>query len=106
MLEQRGSERRTARQDYVDAILCLDAANAADDVRSNPLERTPVEGLPFVGDDILRRRVQPVGDWTLRCLSLILQDCDTAQTSRRMKRCHPDRWKPESRRRARYVRRS
>ena len=36
MLEQRGSERRTARQDYVDAILCLDAANAADDVRSIP----------------------------------------------------------------------
>ena len=49
MFEQRRCQRGAAREDKVRAVLRLDAANALDDVRSNALERAPLQDFPDGG---------------------------------------------------------
>jgi hypothetical protein len=64
LLEQNRRQCGAAREDEIGAVLRLETAKSLDEVRSNPLERTPGKTLRAVGRDILRRRVEavPIGE--------------------------------------------
>src|ERR1051325_8169408 len=60
MFEECRWQRRATREDKARTVLRLDAANARDEVRSNPLERAPCKTFRTVGSDVLRRRIEAV----------------------------------------------
>src|SRR3989442_13102295 len=68
MFEQRRCQRGATPQDKVRAVLRLDTANALDDVRSKPLERTPFKTFRTVGSDIFCCRIEAVRHRTARRL--------------------------------------
>src|SRR3982751_6026357 len=68
MLEQRRCQRGASPEDNVPVALRLDAADAFDDVRSNALERTPLETFRAMRGDILLCRVETVHRRTARRL--------------------------------------
>src|SRR2546423_10867450 len=68
MFEQRRCQSGATPEDKVPVALGLDAAKPGDDVRSNALERTPLETLRPVGSDILLCRIETVHSRTARRL--------------------------------------
>ena len=68
MFEQHRGQRRTTPDDQVrpGLCLCLDAANALDDVRSKILDRPLFKTLRPVGRDVFRRRIYAVRHRTPR----------------------------------------
>lgn len=62
MLDERRGQRGAAAADEVRAVGLLDTANVLDEIRPDGLERTPLEAVWPMGDDVLRRRPEPVAE--------------------------------------------
>src|SRR2546430_8945248 len=68
MFEQRRCQRGATPEDKVPVALRLDAAKPRDNVRSNALERTPLETFRTVGSDKFCCRIEAVRHRTARRL--------------------------------------